>query len=99
MPVQTGFVATIFGRARFGRVTGLINLFSIVGVFGLSPLIGLGYDKTGSYDLPLKLALGIVVLPALLVLLLRRDAPGRPVGETGETGATGEPGETAATTS
>ena len=59
------------GRARFGRATGLLGLFSLVGVFGLGPLIGWGYDETGNYVLPMSLALVAIALPALLVAFVR----------------------------
>ena len=71
VPIQAGFVAMLFGRARFGRATGLLGLFSLVGVFGLGPLIGWGYDETGNYVLPMSLALVAIALPALLVAFVR----------------------------
>ena len=62
------------GSSHFGRATGLLNLFSIVGVFTLAPLIGWGFDWTGSYDLPMSLALVWIAMPALSVAFLRIDS-------------------------
>lgn len=67
IPVQAGLVGLLFGRSQFGRATGLIGMFSLVGLFGLAPLIGWGFDATGSYDTPMKIALGAIALPVLLL--------------------------------
>lgn len=73
VPVQVGFVSALFGRSHFGRATGLINLFSIIGVFALAPLIGWGFDRTGGYDWPMSLALAWIAIPAVLAVFIRLD--------------------------
>jgi MFS family permease len=71
MPVQAAFVAALFGRASFGRASGLISLFTILGTFTLAPLIGAGFEATGSYDTPLTLSLGLLLLPPVLLSFVR----------------------------
>jgi MFS family permease len=73
VPVQVGFVGALYGTSHFGRATGLLNMFCIVGVFTLSPLIGLGFESSGSYDWPMSLALTWIAIPAVLLVFLRLD--------------------------
>jgi MFS family permease len=82
MPVQAAFVAALFGRGSFGRAAGLISLFTILGTFSLAPLIGAGYDATGSYDAPLTLAFGLLLIPPVLLSFVRvAHTPRRVLGE------------------
>lgn len=71
VPIQVGFVGALFGRSHFGQATGLVNLFSIFGVFTLAPLIGLGFDRTGNYDDPMLFALAWIAIPACMLPFLR----------------------------
>jgi MFS family permease len=73
MPIQAAFVAGLFGRASFGRASGLISLFTILGTFTLAPLIGAGFEATGSYDLPLRLSAGLLLIPPVLLSFVKVD--------------------------
>jgi MFS family permease len=71
IPCQASFVASLYGRKRFGQASGLMGMFAVIGGFVMPPLIGAGYDATGSYGGPISLALAAVVAPALLLGLIR----------------------------
>jgi len=79
VPVQVGFVGALYGRSNFGRATGLLNLFCIVGVFTLAPLMGLGFELSGSYDLPMTFALAWIAIPAVLLAFLGLDPEESPL--------------------
>ena len=71
IPCQAGFVARLYGRARFGQASGLVGMVSMLGVFLIAPAVGIGYDAFGSYARPMSAILGAVALPALLLGIVR----------------------------
>ena len=47
--------------ARFGQAMGLLHLVSMAGAFVLPPFVGLGFERSGSYALPMGVMLGLLV--------------------------------------
>jgi MFS family permease len=70
IPCQAGFVAALYGRAQFGRVSGVLGLVAMAGMPLLPSALGLAYDALGGYDLAMKAMLLVLPFPALLTLPL-----------------------------
>lgn len=67
-------VMRIFGQQRFAFVTGLTGLTTIPFLFGLSPVVGLVRELTGSYVAPVTLMIGgFVVSAACLAVVGLRE--------------------------
>ena len=76
-PLAVVFTANMFGQARLGAVSGLINMVHQVSG-GLGALVGAAiFDRWGSYDGAFVLMLALALLATALTLLLteRRPAP------------------------
>lgn len=72
MPMLSYFYTRFFGMKAFGEIFG-INMAVIQLVGGISaPLIGILYDRNGSYDLALLYMIAGYVLSALLYLAIGR---------------------------
>lgn len=65
-------VVRIFGQQRFAFVSGLTGLTTLPFLFGLSPVVGLVREMTGSYSAPVLLMIGGFVISALCLALLGR---------------------------
>ena len=72
MPMNNYFYTRFFGMKAFGEIAGLnMAVLSLTG--GLSaPLIGLLYDRAGSYNLALTFMIGAFVASGLLYLAIGR---------------------------
>ena len=70
MPMNNYFYTRFFGMKAFGEIAGLnMAVLSLTG--GLSaPLIGLLYDRSGSYNLALTFMIGAFVAAGLLYLAI-----------------------------
>jgi len=72
MPMLSYFYTRFFGMKAFGEIAG-INMAVIQVVGGISaPLIGMLYDRNGSYDLALTYMIAGYVLAAVLYLAIGR---------------------------
>ncbi|MBL0923320.1 MAG: MFS transporter [Sphingomonadaceae bacterium] len=70
-PMATYFQLRFFGLKSFGAVMGIQIPFQAVGM-GMAPvLVGLSYDKLGSYNLAFGVFAGLMMLTVILYLLLR----------------------------
>ena len=85
VPCQAGFVAALYGRANFGRASGLLHLVSMGGSLALPPLIGLAWERYGSYAIPMTAMLAVIACAALCFALVspraRREVDGMVAGE------------------
>jgi len=72
-------VTRYFGLGASAEIFGIVMAMSMASI-GLAPLlIGLGFDRTGGYVLPLALtALAVVIATIAIGLLPRANAPARP---------------------
>ena len=61
VPCQAGFVAQMWGRAHFGRVSGLVAMTGMLGPLLFAGGIGLAYEAWGSYALPMRSMLVVVL--------------------------------------
>ena len=76
-PLTVVFVGNIFGSARLGTVSGLINMVHQISG-GLGAFVGAFiFDRSGSYDgaFALMLGLAILAIPATLMIRERPLAP------------------------
>lgn len=70
-PMATYFQLRFFGLRSFGAVMGIQVPFQAIGM-GMAPvLVGLCYDKLGSYNLAFAVLAGLIALTIPLYLLLR----------------------------
>ena len=75
MPVQGAMIGSLFGRAHFGQVMGLMHtLMLLLPVCG-PPLAGHFHDVTGDYGLALRVFLGALLLATLLLWFVRIPGP------------------------
>lgn len=65
-----GLLSAHFGRAHFSKIFGVSSLFGIVGTLG-PPMGGFLFDKTGSYRLPLMIAVGSAALGMICIISAR----------------------------
>ena len=63
-------VVRIFGQQRFAFVSGLTGLTTLPFLFGLSPVVGLVREMTGSYVAPVTLMIGGFVISAACLALV-----------------------------
>ncbi|MAL94873.1 MAG: MFS transporter [Haliea sp.] len=63
-------VVRIFGQQRFAFVSGLTGLTTLPFLFGLSPVVGLVREMTGSYVAPVSLMIGGFVISAACLALV-----------------------------
>jgi MFS family permease len=66
-------LATLFGTNSFSRAFGLMALFTLPFLFGLTPLASLLYEASGSYHLPMGLMVGFFMVAAGLFYLVTRE--------------------------
>lgn len=72
MPMLSYFYTRFFGMKAFGEIAGInMAVISLVGGFS-APLIGILYDRTGSYDHAMLYMIAGYVLSALLYLTIGR---------------------------
>lgn len=64
-------VATLFGRENFASVLRYISIFLILQMFGYL-IAGRSFDITGSYDTAYIIFIGLDIIAALLLLLLKK---------------------------
>ena len=73
-PLWGALTGAVFGRAAFGRVMGLTNLFMMpFSVLG-APVAAYLFDRTGSYQLAFASFLVFPALSALVIAFLRLPA-------------------------
>ncbi|MBN8841363.1 MAG: MFS transporter [Sphingomonadales bacterium] len=60
----------LFGPANFARVFGLMSIATLPFLFGMTPLAGLLYDRSGSYALPVAVTIAMLFTAALVLLPL-----------------------------
>lgn len=60
----------LFGPANFARVFGLMSIATLPFLFGMTPLAGLLYDRSGSYALPVAVTIAMLFAAALVLLPL-----------------------------
>ena len=70
-PANLSIIGDMFGRSSFGRINGMMNTFTTVGVIA-APFLGYSYDRTGDYTLPLATFAAIAGIGAVVVLLFLR---------------------------
>ena len=76
-PLTVVFAANIFGTARLGTVSGLINMVHQV-AGGLGALLGAGiFDWRGSYDGAFVLMLALALVGVAATVALREQSPTR----------------------
>ena len=75
-PANLSIIGDMFGRSSFGRINGMMNTFTTVGVIA-PPFLGYSYDLYGNYTLPLATFAAIAGVGAVIVLLFLRP-PSRP---------------------
>jgi predicted MFS family arabinose efflux permease len=72
MPMLAYFYTRFFGMKAYGEIAGInMAVVSLVGGFS-APLVGILFERTGSYDLPLAGMVAGYILSALLYLMLGR---------------------------
>lgn len=85
VPLWGSLIGEYFGRMSFGRVMGLMSPCMLPIQVGGVPFAGLVYDRTGSYTFAFQTFLGVYVIAALMLLVLRHPE----VGEARESVAAG----------
>jgi len=67
-------LATLYGTKVFSRAFGLMALFTLPFLFGLTPIASLLYEASGSYHLPMGLMIcGFVIAATLFALLIKPE--------------------------
>jgi MFS family permease len=70
--LQQMAAAEVFNGPALGRIVGFLVLIDSIGA-ALGPwVIGIVYDRTGSYDLALQLIMVLLAVALIATLLLRR---------------------------
>jgi MFS family permease len=70
IPCQAAFVASIWGRAQFGRAAGLLGLVAIFGPFLVPVSLGIAFDRLGSYEWAMQVMWLAIALPAISLGLI-----------------------------
>lgn len=81
--IATYLTSRFFGMRNFGTLFGFIAGFAGLATGLGAPLAGFTYDRLGSYDVALWIAVGLGICASLLILSLPRYA--RPARATAET--------------
>ncbi|MGH6780567.1 MAG: MFS transporter [Sphingomonadaceae bacterium] len=71
----------LFGQRNFPRVFGLMSIATLPFLFGMTPLAGLLYDRSGNYALPVAATIALLAFAAAILLPLvaaERRARGTP---------------------
>ena len=71
LPLAPMFHAACFGRGVVGQVGGLLGMLALPFVAAVGPLVGLSFDRLGSYEVGFY-GLAMVALAALTMLALVR---------------------------
>ncbi|GGC06688.1 hypothetical protein GCM10011494_26630 [Novosphingobium endophyticum] len=75
--IQAAFgvvLSTVFGQKHFSRALGLVSLFTLPFLFGLTPAASLLYEATGNYHLPMGLMVaGFLVAAAIFMFASPRE--------------------------
>lgn len=67
-------LVSLFGTGAFSRAFGLMSLFTLPFLFGLTPLASLLYEASGSYHLPMGLMIfGFVLAAGLFFFVMREE--------------------------
>lgn len=74
LPMSGALVGATFGRADFGRVTGLMSPMMLALTLVTPPLAGYLFDRSGSYDLAFRILFGLTLFAALPISFLRVGA-------------------------
>jgi MFS family permease len=69
VPLVPMLLADAVGLRRFGSLTGLLSIPSVIGSAAGPIVAGAIFDHTGSYLLAIKLFIAILALAAMLPLL------------------------------
>ena len=72
IPLQAKIIATHFPKNQFAHVFGFFVLFPITAVVG-SPLLSFLRDQFGSYQFPILIMIGFVVLAIIMMLSLKQE--------------------------
>ena len=72
VPPLAMMLVRIYGVASFPRAYGLSMLGSMPFVFGMTPIAGLLYVRTGSYQLPFALTISALACAAVLLVMVHR---------------------------
>ena len=78
IPCQSGFIAELFGRERFGRAMGLLGPVAMAGPLVFPLVIGAAYDAQGSYQGPMTSVWLVLLVPALLFYFASPERGPRP---------------------
>ena len=70
LPCKAGYVGRVWGTKRFGMITGFVLLISTIFTFILPLSVGVVFDATGSYTLPMAVMQVILIVPLLLLGIL-----------------------------
>lgn len=74
-PIWTNLISRAFGAKSFGRAMGIMNPLHIPITAPSAPLAGFISDKTGSYTLVFAIYIGLMLIAALALSVLRRPVP------------------------
>jgi MFS family permease len=82
VPLRAALLSRLFPISRFGRAYGSFRLCMFPMTLAWTPLIGIVYDRTGSYA-PVfgVLAAAFVAASAIALALIPRETRGEPTGE------------------
>ena len=70
LPCKAGYVGRVWGIKRFGMITGFVLLISACLNFIVPISVGVVFDVTGSYTLPMMAMQVILIVPLLLLGIL-----------------------------
>lgn len=82
VPLQAATISHIWGGANFGRVMGCTGLVAIISILLAPTVLGIAYEATGGYDLPMLAVLPVLFVPGLLFMALQLDAEDSPMAVT-----------------
>ncbi len=70
MDLMAFLTARYFGQANYGKIYGFFYACFMVGAAAGPLFMGLGFDRFGSYELPLLLNVAVLLIATVLTLLL-----------------------------
>lgn len=88
LPLMGAMLGTRFGPAAFGQVMGLLGPFTTPLAMAGPVLASFVFDRSGSYILAFEIFLGMIVIAALMILLLKPTT--KPHPDTATTAPAGE---------
>lgn len=70
LPVWAAIIAERYGPRSFGTVMGLMNPINMICSLTAIGFVGAAYDRSGGYELPFTVFLGVAVASAVMTLLI-----------------------------